>query len=413
MTQTARVIASVSAEAVAREDPTGAFAAARAIGQMPGLSYARLEGRSGTVLAETGGGARLLSDLQIGDAQGSSLWRTLTTGSIEVVTPVMFEGRPVGRLVLFGETPELRARILGAVIPALLGVLAATCVGLFVALRMARAISSPIARLATRLRTIRTTQTYDPVEDVQADGEVGDLVAGVNDMIQGIQERDAEIQEHVRTLEHKVEQRTAELAEAKRAADAANAAKSDFLAVMSHEIRTPLNGILALGDLLAGGELPGRERRYADVIAASGRSLLNVINDILDFSKVEAGKLELEALAFDPADLLEGVAELFAAKAAEKGLDLAVYIDPVLAEVTGDPSRLRQVLSNLLNNAIKFTEQGGVLLSARPGAPGADHGGRGAKSPRNRSDRNRNAVNPIRFGDAVSRVGAGGRGCSR
>lgn len=366
LTQTARVIASVSAEAVAQEDRSGAFAAARAIGQMPGLSYARLEGRSGDVLAETGGGARLLSDMRIGGGGEADLWRTLTTGSIEVVTPVMFEGRPVGRLVLFGETPQLRNRIVTAVIPALLGVLAATCIGLLVALRMARNISGPIARLAARVRMIRTTQAYEPVEDVQTEGEVGDLLAGVNDMIQGIRERDEEIREHVRTLEDKVAMRTAELAEAKHAADAANAAKSDFLAVMSHEIRTPLNGILALGDLLGRGDLPARERRYADVIAASGRSLLNVINDILDFSKVEAGKMELEALPFDPADLMEDVAELFAARATEKGLDLAVYVDPALAQVTGDPSRLRQVISNLLNNAIKFTEEGGVLLSVRP-----------------------------------------------
>lgn len=365
LTQTARVIASVSAEAVAQDDRSGAFAAARAIGQMPGLTYARLEGRSGDVLAETGGGARLLSDLHIGGDGEADLWRTLTTGSIEVATPVMFEGRPVGRLVLFGETPQLRARIFTAVVPALLGVLAATCIGLLVALRMARHISGPIARLARSVRTIRVTQTYEPVEDVQTEGEVADLLAGVNDMIQGIQERDAEIREHVRTLEDKVATRTAELAEAKRAADAANAAKSDFLAVMSHEIRTPLNGILALGDLLGRGDLPARERRYADVIAASGRSLLNVINDILDFSKVEAGKMELEALPFDPADLMEDVAELFAARATEKGLDLAVYVDPRLAQVTGDPSRLRQVLSNLLNNAIKFTDAGGVMLSVR------------------------------------------------
>ena len=365
LTQTARVIASLSADAVARRDRSQAFAGVRAIAQMPSMSYARLETLDGTVLAETGGGARLMSDVSLEGEQDVSLWRTLTTGSMEAATPVLWEGQAVGRLVLFGETPQLRSRVLGAILPSLIGALIAAVLGLLVALRMARGVSGPIAALAARLRATRRSQEYAPVEDIVAEGEVGDLVAGVNDMMHGIRARDAEIAEHVRTLEEKVEARTAELADATRAAEAANAAKSDFLAVMSHEIRTPLNGILALGDLLARAELPARERRYAEVIAGSGRSLLNVINDILDFSKVEAGKMELEATAFDPVDLLEGVAELFAARAAEKDLDLAVYIDPSIGEMIGDPSRVRQVLSNLLNNAIKFTDDGGVLLSLR------------------------------------------------
>lgn len=370
LTQTARVIASLSAEAVAREDRSGAFDAVRAIAQMPSLSYARLETPDGDVLAETGSGARLMSDVRL-DGQGEAgLWRALTTGSIEVTTPVLYAGRPVGRLTLFGETPELRGRILAALAPSLLGTLAATFIGLLVALRMARAISGPIVALAARVRVIRQTQVYADVDNIRAEGEVGDLMAGVNAMMQGIRTRDLEIADHVRNLEQKVATRTAELADAKQAAEAANAAKSDFLAVMSHEIRTPLNGILALGDLLGRGELPVRERRYAEVIAASGRSLLHVINDILDFSKVEAGKLELEAVEFDPVELVEGVADLFAARAADKGLDLAAYVDPSIGTLVGDPSRLRQILSNLLNNAIKFTAQGGVLIVVRPDDPG-------------------------------------------
>lgn len=368
LTQTARVIASLSAEAVAEADRSAAFQAVRAIAQMPALGYARLESLNGGVLAETGGGARLLSDVSLTDAEGAGLWQALTTGSIEVAVPVMFEGERVGRLVLFSETPQLRNRILTAVAPALLAAIAATIVGLLVALKIAHKISGPIVALAARVRATRSDD-YAPI-DIPAQGEVADLLAGVNDMMQGIRSRDAEIADHVRTLEHKVECRTAELAEAKVAAEAANAAKSDFLAVMSHEIRTPLNGILALGDLLGRGDLPARERRYAEVIAASGRSLLYVINDILDFSKVEAGKLDLECVAFDPLELAEGVAELFAARAAEKGLDLAVYVDPTLDRLQGDPARVRQILSNLLNNAIKFTVDGGVLIAVECGEQG-------------------------------------------
>jgi signal transduction histidine kinase/EAL domain-containing protein (putative c-di-GMP-specific phosphodiesterase class I)/DNA-binding response OmpR family regulator len=365
LTQTARVIASVSAEAVASGDQSDAFRAVRSIAQMPGLSYARLEGEGGAVLAETGAGARLLSDLRVDRDSTPSVWQTLNTGSIQVSVPVVFEGRAVGRLVVFGETPGLRGRVLAAAGPSLLAALAATCVGLLVALRLARSISGPITVLASRVRRIHETQIYAPVDDVRAEGEVRDLIVGVNAMMLGLQSRDAQIADHVRTLEQKVEVRTGELAVAKQAAEAANAAKSDFLAVMSHEIRTPLNGILALGDLLSRGDLPPRERRYADVIASSGRALLHVINDILDFSKVEAGKLDLEILPFDPVELVEGVAELFAAKAAEKHLDLAAYVDPTLGSLSGDAIRIRQVLSNLLNNAIKFTEVGGILIEVR------------------------------------------------
>ncbi|RAK57495.1 CHASE3 domain-containing protein [Phenylobacterium deserti] len=155
----------------------------------------------------------------------------------------------------------------------------------------------------------------------------------------------------------------AALARSRDEAHAANDAKSGFLAMMSHELRTPLNGVLGMAHVLGATGLDERQRGYVQVIDTSGRSLLTILNDILDLSKIEAGKLEVETIAFPLRELLESVVALWSAPAAEKGLDLTL----VVAEATpnwalGDPTRLRQVFTNLLSNAVKFTGQGGVRL---------------------------------------------------
>ncbi|WP_292153778.1 EAL domain-containing protein [Brevundimonas sp.] len=364
LTQTARVIGSLASEAVYAGDRGGGFTAIRSVSQMPGISYARIESDRHGLLAETGAGARLITDATMDGEDGElSLWSVLNTGSIQTTVPVMHEGLPVGSITLFSQTPELRGRVLSTIWTTLAGALVAVLAGLLVALRMARGISGPIVGLAGLVRRVHETKDFSTRVDIRADGEVADLVAGIDTMLTGIRERDARIAAQVEGLESEVAARTEELVVARDAAEQANAAKSDFLAVMSHEIRTPLNGILALSDMLATSDLPQRQQRYADVISKSGKSLLSIINDILDFSKVEAGKMDLEAVEVDLADAAEDVASLFSEKAAGKGLDLAVFVDPRLPLVMADPTRLRQVIGNLVNNAIKFTDVGGVLIA--------------------------------------------------
>lgn len=337
------------------------------------VTAAVLYDRFGSPLAEYRSPSRRDAELgPLDDIEPASLEAVNRAGAsllarhLRVVQQVRHGELAVGAIMIESDLLPMWLEILASLLVIGLAMGASLLVSLGLSASLKRSIAEPITKLIQAAQKISASQNYGLRVPHTRSDELGVLIDSFNTMLTQIEDRGAALLHHRDELERQVGVRTEQLEKAKNAAEAASRAKSGFLATMSHEIRTPMNGVLGMTEMLLATELTEAQRNYTQLVKRSGEHLLVIINDILDFSKIEAGKLTIEYINFNLWDLLDDIHNVYTPQAAAKGLgcDFDIANDIPVA-ICGDPNRLRQIMANLLGNAIKFTLDGRIMARVR------------------------------------------------
>jgi two-component system, sensor histidine kinase len=347
----AEVLASNLSPSLVFNDPVSARSLLASVRRLQGVSEAYVLRKDGRVFVSDGlrETARRRSASWTGGLPGSRVRGDI----LETRAPIELGGVRFGELVLVSRLDGLHRAMVQNIVASGLFFLVATAMSLFAGAKLIDLIIRPVRRLSEAIAHVRDAGDFSARVETQSEDEFGRLTENFNALFRELGERDGALR---RSL--------VELTEARDEAETANAAKSDFLANMSHEIRTPLNGVLGMTQAMAVDELSQIQRDRLDVIRQSGESLLAILNDLLDLSKIEAGKLELEEIEFDLDEIARGVYATFTALANRKGLSFSLDVAQARGVYRGDPTRVRQILYNLVSNALKFTTEGEIRVSA-------------------------------------------------
>jgi signal transduction histidine kinase/CheY-like chemotaxis protein len=352
----AEVIARNSTAALAFGDKDAATENLGSLQANPQIASGRIYSTGGTLFAEY-----LLPEWENREVEDKLRSEPLKDGhrfrgnSLEVTSPILLNEKRIGSVLLVSTLEKVQEVLIRNVGIGALVLAVSFFVAFYLASRFQKMIAVPIERLTAAMQMIAEKKDFTRRVEKLSHDELGVLTDGFNTMLEQIHERDEKIRTSVEQLDR-----------ARELAEEANRAKSRFLAVMSHEIRTPMNGVLGMAELLASTELSDKQRDFLETLRHSGNRLLEIINDILDLSKAEAGRMELTKVDFDLRLAIEDVAHLMANMAQRKGVELVCDIPAdIPTAFQGDPGRLRQILLNLVSNAVKFTDQGEVVIRLR------------------------------------------------